>query len=71
MMARTHLDVLLPDCVLPGCRQPVATVGEPCDGCRDAFGDMLQPTDRPLLTAHQIAERDRTVEHAYARRGFA
>ncbi|WP_087587356.1 hypothetical protein [Prescottella equi] len=67
----TQLDTLLPDCVLPGCRQPVATVGEPCDGCRAAFGDMLQPADSPLLTAHQIAARDRTVEHAYARRGFA
>lgn len=65
-----ELDTLLPDCVLPGCRQPVATVGEPCDGCRAAFGDMLQPGGQPL-TAHQIAARDRTVEHAYARRGFA
>lgn len=67
----SRLDTLLPDCVLPGCRQPVAVVGEPCDGCRAAFGGMLQPTDRPPLTAHQIEARDRTVEHAYARRGFA
>ncbi|NKS64618.1 hypothetical protein GS966_20115 [Rhodococcus hoagii] len=46
----------LPDCVLPGCRA--------------AFGDMLRPANSPPFTAHQIAVRDRTVEHAYAREGF-
>ncbi|NKS66379.1 hypothetical protein GS461_09835 [Rhodococcus hoagii] len=65
-----HLDMLLPDCVLPGCRHPVTEVGQPCGGCLAAFGHMLQPTNRPALTADEIEERDRTVEQAYARRGF-
>jgi hypothetical protein len=69
MTARVAM--LLPDCVLPGCRQPVATVGEPCDGCRAAFGDQLRQTDGPAMTADEIEARDRTVELAYARRGFA
>lgn len=66
-----QLDVLLPDCVLPGCRQPVAVVGQPCDGCRAAFGHMLQPSTGPAMTADEITARDRTVERAYERRGFA
>jgi hypothetical protein len=66
-----RLDTLLPDCVLPGCRQPVATVGEPCDGCRAAFGDQLRQTNGPAMTAAEIEARDRTVEQAYTRRGFA
>ncbi|MBM4685619.1 hypothetical protein GS532_17505 [Rhodococcus hoagii] len=63
----SQLDTLLPDCVLPGCRQPVATVGEPCDGCRAAFGDMLQhnPVADPM-TAEQIHERDHGTRHAQA-----
>lgn len=65
-----QLDVLLPDCVLPGCRQPVATVGEPCNGCREAFGDQLRQTDGPAMTADEIDARDRTVERVYARREF-
>lgn len=56
---------LFPSCVLPGCTTPVAHVGEPCGRCLDAFGDMLQPTDQPALTAEQIAERDSTVHNAY------
>lgn len=62
---------LFPDCVLPGCRTPVTHVGEPCDGCQAAFGDQLRETDGPAMTAEQIADRDRAVETAYARRGFA
>lgn len=60
------IGTLLPDCVLPGCRQPVATIGEPCDGCRVAFGHMLQPTTRPALTSEQIHERDHGTRQAAA-----
>ncbi|ORM18323.1 hypothetical protein [Prescottella equi] len=65
----SQLDTLLPDCVLPGCRRLVAEVGQPCDGCRSAFGAMLQPAGQPL-TSDQIEARDRTVGAAYTRRGF-
>ncbi|NKV95048.1 hypothetical protein A5N78_06435 [Prescottella equi] len=61
--------MLLPDCVLPGCRRPVPEVGQPCDECRSAFGAMLQSGGRPL-TSDQIEARDRTVVAAYTRRGF-
>lgn len=61
---------LFPDCVLPGCSVPVAEVGQPCDGCRGAFGSMMQPGGQSL-TAHDIEVRDRAAERAYARRGFA
>ncbi|MDP7703216.1 MULTISPECIES: hypothetical protein [unclassified Mycobacterium] len=54
-----------PDCVIPGCPNPVAAVGEPCCDCRTAFGSMLRPGGRPL-TAAEIAERDRGVRAAYA-----
>ncbi|MDH6279498.1 hypothetical protein M2280_000707 [Prescottella agglutinans] len=66
-----RVDLLLPDCVLPGCRRPVVEVGQPCDDCLTAAGSMLRPTNEPGLTADQIEARDRTVEAAYARRGFA
>lgn len=56
-----------PDCVIPGCRNPVALVGEPCGECRRAFGPMLRqnPAEKPL-TAQEITERDRYVRTAYA-----
>lgn len=58
---------LFSECVLPGCHTLVATLGEPCQGCRDAFGDMLVSyPDRPPLTAADIAERDRATRAAYA-----
>lgn len=49
----------LPACVLPGCRTPVAAWGQPCRGCREAFGDLLH--HNPVgasLTAEQIHNRD-------------
>jgi len=56
---------LFPDCVIPGCPNPVAATGEACGDCRSAFGPMLRPAGRPL-TAAEIAERDRGVRAAYA-----
>lgn len=57
--------MLFPDCVIPGCPNPVAAVGEPCGDCRVAFGSMLRPSGS-LLTADEITERDRSVRAAYA-----
>lgn len=58
---------LLTECVLPGCKTPVALVGDVCDGCREAFGDMLvAPPDARRMTAEEIAERDRSVHNVYA-----
>ncbi|MBW0270765.1 hypothetical protein ATM97_07025 [Nocardia sp. MH4] len=59
-------DSLLVECVLPGCRTPVVTVGEPCDGCVEAFGPMLVcDPGAPRMTADEIAERDRSVHNVY------
>lgn len=44
----------------------VAAVGEPCGGCRIAFGPMLRQTPGHRLTADEIDERDRGVRAAYA-----
>lgn len=65
-----QITMLLPDCVLPGCRRPVVAVGQPCGDCRNAFGAMLQPAG-VALTAGEIYERDCGVGSAYERRGFA
>jgi hypothetical protein len=56
--------LMFPDCVLPGCRNPVAEHGDACSGCVTQFGDMLRPADR--LTADEIQERDRDVRQQYA-----
>ncbi|SUA47242.1 Uncharacterised protein [Nocardia africana] len=54
-------------CVLPGCTTPVALVGDACEGCRTAFGDMLVITPGARrMTAEEIAERDRGVHNVYA-----
>ncbi|WP_209447592.1 hypothetical protein [Rhodococcus qingshengii] len=60
----TQLD-LMPDCVLPGCRQPVTRIGDACNGCREVFGDMLQhnPEGTPL-TAEEIQKRDHDTVRA-------
>lgn len=57
--------LLFPDCVLPGCRNPVEDHGVPCDECLRIFGDCLQETDRPALTAERIEARDSQVRFAY------
>lgn len=54
----------MPVCVLPGCEVPVGTWGDACDGCREAFGSMLQTTGAPL-GQEDIKERDAEVAHAY------
>lgn len=60
---------LFPDCVLPGCRAPVAHSGDACPGCCTAFGEYLQVSaDRPALTADLIAERDAHVLATYTAR---
>lgn len=56
--------MLFPDCVIPGCPNPVTAVGDACGDCVAAFGPMLRPG--PRLTADEIAERDRGVRAAYA-----
>lgn len=57
--------MLFPPCVIPGCPNPVAAVGECCGDCRIAFGSMLRPGGQPL-TADEIERRDRYVRAAYA-----
>ncbi|OZF41936.1 hypothetical protein CH292_27405 [Rhodococcus sp. 14-2470-1a] len=59
-------ETLFPDCVLPGCRQPVAEHGQPCAGCIEAFGPALQQTSAPALTAEQADQRDRPVRRVQA-----
>lgn len=57
---------LLTACVIPGCTQPVTTIGEVCDGCRQAFGPFLRSTGRPPMTADQINARDDATMRALA-----
>lgn len=59
---------LFPDCVLPGCRNPVEYIGEACGPCQYAFDDLLRPSDKPALTASEVDDRDRAVRIAYANR---
>lgn len=57
---------LFPDCVIPGCPNPVPSIGEPCGECLRAFGPMLRHTaGAGRLTETEIAERDRYVRSAY------
>lgn len=54
-----HVEMPMPDCVLPGCRQPVIRIGEPCMACRAAFGDMLvHNPDGVSITGEEIEKRD-------------
>jgi hypothetical protein len=55
---------MFPDCVLPGCRNPVADHGDACAACTTAFGPMLQPGAR--ITEREITRRDAEVRAAYA-----
>lgn len=53
-------------CVVPGCDTPVEAVTEVCIGCIDAFGAMLQPSQRAEpLTEQQIRDRDEQTRAAY------
>lgn len=45
-------------CVVHACTQPVAQIGDVCDTCRTAFGDMLVTDGRTPMTEAEIAERD-------------
>ncbi|WP_104151128.1 hypothetical protein [Mycobacterium intracellulare] len=55
-----------PDCVLPGCRNPVEDHGIACGSCVAAFGPHLRITDGERLTGEQIEARDSYVHRAYA-----
>ena len=56
-----HLLPMFTDCVIPGCRNPVAVTGDACNTCRTAFGPYLTFTRDDALTAQQIADRDSPV----------
>lgn len=56
---------MFPGCVLPGCNDPVAEVGEVCAACRNAFGPLLRPTGGPAMTAAEINARDSEVAAQY------
>ncbi|MCK8673924.1 hypothetical protein M1M07_22795 [Rhodococcus sp. HM1] len=57
---------LFAECIIPGCKQPVADELTPCDTCRTIFGPMLQEHDRPpSYTAADLAERDADTAAAY------
>jgi hypothetical protein len=62
---------LFRDCPVPGCRQPVTDPREPCGTCRELFGDYLargSASTGPEAYAARLAERDKAVAAAYARR---
>jgi hypothetical protein len=68
MTAQLDLLSVIPECVLPGCRNKVDAVGEPCTECLDlttALGPLLRRVDGPALTEKQIADRDAEVVEAY------
>ncbi|MBS4730547.1 hypothetical protein MSM1_20230 [Mycobacterium sp. SM1] len=53
-------------CVLPGCTNRVADVGEPCGDCVRAFGPMLRRNPNgQRMTAGDIAERDSYTHRHY------
>lgn len=58
---------MFPDCVIPGCPNPVVRVGDPCSDCLRAFGPMLRPGGE-RLTGEQIAARDADVRAVHAAR---
>lgn len=58
--------IVFPDCVIPGCRNPVEDHGSACTTCIAAFGPHLRSTLGARMTAEQIEERDSYVHRAYA-----
>jgi hypothetical protein len=61
---------LFPDCPVPGCCQPVTDPREPCETCRELFGDYLArggASTGPEAYAARLAERDEAVAAVYAR----
>ena len=58
-------DTMTATCVLPGCHELVPEAGQPCAGCRDAFGEMLRhDPDGATLTPEQIVARDQATRDA-------
>lgn len=55
-----------PQCVIPGCTNPVGHWGYTCPGCLDDFGPYLRVTGAPALTRQQIADRDDGIKLALA-----
>ena len=64
--ARWCLQLSFPQCVLPGCATHVDDYGDVCAGCVASFGPMLRTTDKPAMTAEEVADRDGQVHAAYA-----
>lgn len=60
---------LFATCALPGCNSPVVSWGEVCGGCQVDFNDYLRPArrDQPVLTEHDLEQRDLDVAAAHAR----
>jgi hypothetical protein len=58
----------MPDCVIPGCINPVWQHGDTCTECVLVFKNMLRETDK-RLTEQQIVERDQHVRAIYKGRG--
>jgi hypothetical protein len=55
---------------VPGCRQPVTDPREPCETCRELFGDYLargRASTEPEAYAARLAGRDEAVAAAYTR----
>ena len=57
---------LLPECVLPGCTEPVVYVGDACPGCIEAFVAMLVQRSGAPMTPESIEARDADVRASYA-----
>ncbi|CQD02000.1 hypothetical protein H7I87_03245 [Mycobacterium timonense] len=55
-----------PQCVIPGCTDPVGHSGDTCPDCLDDFGPYLRHSDAPALARQQIADRDDAVKLALA-----
>jgi len=58
----------MPDCVIPGCINPVWQHGDTCGECVALFKNMLRETDK-RMTEQQIIERDQEVRNIYKGRG--
>lgn len=55
---------LFSTCPLPGCKNLTEDPRQPCDECKDAFGDRLRPSGREVSAeefAAELAEGDRAV----------
>ena len=58
----------MPDCVIPGCVNPVWQHGDTCIECVALFKNILRETDK-RMTEQEITERDQHVRAVYKGRG--